>query len=429
MEINLDWKEKLPAQEQCYNDIETQILLFSGGLGSGKTYFLCRKAILLSVLNRNHSGGILCPTYAEFKKDIYPTFDQIFFDLGLIENVHYKFHKTDKTYHFCWMKSNRYIYVFTGEKPIAGPNLAYCLINEHSLIHFERIKEMLRRVRVKEAPHKQRVMAGTPEDVHGWLEEFVELQEKENEKEPDSFKIVYADTKENKHLDESYRKHLESMLDEQQLKVFAGGQIVKLSGDYFYYAFSRQKNIGHCEYNPEERVHIAMDFNVGKMTASFAHKRYNREINKEVLYFFDEVLLKGDSDTYRLAEAIKNRFPADMVLITCDASGANRKTSGYSDVHILRSSPFNFEVRFRRANKKLRDRQILMNGLLAHGQIIIDPKCKNLIRDFEKVQQNKTDFTKVKDKDDRLTHFSDGADYLCDFEFVVSLRRSKTIQL
>lgn len=422
MDLNLKW-DKLPAQAECYDDDKTTTLLFSGGLGSGKTYSLCRKAIKLSILNRGFPGGLLVPAYSDFRRDVMPTFEEIFDEAKLIEGKHWWFNKQFKEYRFAW--NRKPLYIFTAENPIAGPNLAYCLINEHSLIRFERIKEMLRRVRVKNAPFKQRYMAGTPEDVHGWLEDFVEAQQKLEEGE---FKIVYSDTRDNHHIDPDYRKHLESMLDEQSLKVFAGGQIVRLGGDYYYYSFTRAKNVRPVSYNPEELIHCGLDFNVGKMACSFSHKRWCLENNRYEQHFFDELILKGDSNTPRMAEAIANRYPKDNMLITCDAAGKNRSSVGGSDVQVLKQH--GYDVRYKPANPRHRKRQLLINGLMHHGRVIVDPSCKLLIKDFEKVQQNKVDFAKAKDKDDNLTHFSDGADYVLDWEFQLdNTRKTKTYLL
>jgi len=393
---------------------------------SGKTYYLCRKALKLSILNRGHAGGFLVPAFSDFRRDVLPTFESIFEAVGMIKNTHYWFHETHKEFRFVWNK--RPLYILTAEKPIAGPNLAYCLINEFSLVPWVRINEMIRRVRVKEAKYKQKCLAGTPEDIHGWLEDFVEQQEARNEKNPNAFKIVYSDTAENTFIDENYRETLEGLLDEQSLKVFASGQIVRLGGEYFYYAFQRKVNVAPNTEDKSELVHVGLDFNVGKMAATFSHLRYID--GKKTLFVFGELLLEGDSDTLKMGRAIITRFGLGRVIITCDASGKSRKTSGRSDVQTLHSLGFSQEqVRYKAANPRLRERQILVNGLLSHGQIIVDPSCKKTIKDFEKVQQNKVDYSKVKDKDDKLTHLSDGLDYLIDWEFQVNFRRSKTIQL
>lgn len=431
----------LPAQGKMFSDDDTGTMIYSGGLGSGKTYCLVMKALKLSCINKGFAGGFLCPSYADFKKDVYPTFVEILER----HRVKYRYHQSDKTFHFPWSKAP--LYVFTAEKPIAGPNLAYCLINEYSLINYTRVNEMLRRVRVKRAPNKQRCLAGTPEDVHGWLEEFIDAQ-----KEKGDFKIIFADTNENVHIDDDYRAYLESILDEQSLKVFAGGQIERIGGEYFYYSFSKEKTEDvSCVRRPNELIHVGVDFNVGRMTASFSHKVWENQRWEQ--HFFDCILLQYESsNTYDLAEKIIKKYCSNELLlnkalkgtkpyfrdnwldipletrqqslqhmlVTCDASGKNRSTSSpkdiMTDVAILRS--YGLNVRFKRANTRLRKRQTLVNGLLFHGRIKANPTtCKGLLNDWKNVKQKAENYEKVKDKDNKLTHFSDGADYVIDFEY------------
>ena len=64
-----------------------------------------------------------------------------------------------------------------------------------------------------------------------------------------------------------------------------------------------------------------------------------------------------------------------------------------------------------RRNPIVIDRVALMNKLFSNNQIIIDPKCKMLIRDFEQVTflNNKLNQT----TDSTLTHQSDSASYPC----------------
>lgn len=412
MELDLDNWEKLPTQGRVYHNNFHKIIMHSAGLGGGKTHGLCRKLIKLSALNQGMPGAVLCPTYKDFRRDVKP---EMFFILeekmGLREKKHFWFHRSFSEFTFAWNKKP--LYVLSGETPIAGPNLAYCGINEFSLISYDRIKEMLRRVRLKEAAYPQRVFAGTPEDVHGWLEEFVEIQTKEEEKRPGTFKLYTSDTKENTHISDDYRQDLETMLDSQALKVFASGQIIRLGGDYYYYAYDDQENVRECSYNKNELIFIGMDFNVGRMTASFAHKYQG--LQRPRFEFFDEICIQGNSDTHQLAKAIANRYPPEMCMIRCDSSGKSRKTSGESDIMILKKYFPKQNLAHRNANPRHRKRQLLMNSMFEKGDIVIDPKCTGLRKDFKKVEQNKVDFSKSK-KNEELTHFSDGADYLIDWE-------------
>jgi hypothetical protein len=393
----------LPSQKPVFEDETSRVITHSAGLGSGKSYNLVMKLLKLSGINKNISGGLLCPAYSDFTRDMRPTIEEIC-DKNRIK---FRFNKNEKSYFFPWSKAP--MYVFTAEKPIAGPNLGWGGVNEFSLIEYDRIKEFMRRIRV---PCKclQVNMVGTPEDRHGWLEDFVEKYSRRSD-----FKLYFGDTSENYHVDKDYVSDLETQLDEQALKVFKSGQIVKLGGLYFYYSFDRTKNISEAaEFMPEQTVYCGMDFNVGKMAASFSHKIGDSQ------YVFDEMFLRGDSNTHTMAKAIIEKFPdhfRNKLIITCDASGNARKSAAaektLSDVAVLRS--YGLNVRFKTVNVRLRKRQIHMNGMLFHGRIVINPKCKTLIKDMEKVQQL-DDWTKDPGKEDLFGHMSDGLDYVIDYE-------------
>lgn len=420
MIIDLDAWEKLPTQGRIYYDDTTETLMQSSGLGAGKSFGMVRKVIKLSARNRHIPGGILCPTYSDYKKDIEPIMENVLRDdLKMVEGKHYKYNRSEKTWRFCWSKAP--IYIFTAERPIAGPNLGYGCVNEFSMVPYDRLKEFLRRVRIKDVPVKQKLLVGTPEDLYGWLEEFVALQQDLNTKKPGSFALVHSSTTENKFIDENYADHLRGMLDTRALEVFLSGQIVRLHGNYFYYAFSTEKNVAPVEMLEDVEIHASLDFNIGRMTTTFWQK-FGIEAR-----CFDELVLLGNSDTHEMAKAIKARFPRSITLHV-DASSKARKTTGLSDLEALRSHGF-ANIRIKATNPTFRDRQILVNGKLEKGEIKINPKCKALIKDLKSVRQEKSDFSKDKSVAE-LTHASDTLDYFVFWEYPLNIhRQSKTIQL
>lgn len=411
--------EPLPAQKEVFEDDTTENIMHAAGLGSGKTFNLCQKLIRLSKLNRGYAGGILVPDYPSFKKDVKPTFEHIFETNNLKKHRHWNYHQTDKFYSFSWTKQK--LWVFSAEKEIAGPNLGYGGVNEFSLCSWDRINEFVRRIRVQ-APFKQRIFAGTPEDKYGWLQDYVTMMREQAEKDPKKFRIIFGDTTENHHIDPDYYKTLEYMLDSKAIKVFKEGQILKLTGDLFYYSFERKKNVtDQALFIPGYTVYANLDFNVGRMTCTFAHR------NGQYDDFFDEFELLGNSDTIQAAEEIKKRYGTQNVLLTIDSSGKNRKTSGASDYQLLINAGFPKErIRFKSQNPRFRERQLLVNGRMDKGFIRINPKCKITIKDLEHVEQNKLTFEKIKDAKGKLTHASDTLDYFIDYEYTLFTGRQST---
>jgi len=103
-----------------------------------------------------------------------------------------------------------------------------------------------------------------------------------------------------------------------------------------------------------------------------------------------------------------------------DACASRLQTSGTTDREIIESyfaergeKP---SYRIPRKNPSVRERAALVNARLknAAGEVglLVDPKCKELILDFERVQwaENSSEIDKAKDP--RRTHLSDALGYL-----------------
>ncbi len=199
--------------------------------------------------------------------------------------------------------------------------------------------------------------------------------------------------------------------------------MLKLTGNHFYYAYS-DKNHSLLEFDKTLPFYVNIDFNVGNMHATVC-QQYENEKYEKVSVFVEEIILKhSGADTYAMIDAIKSRFFGiiDNMLITCDASGRNRKTTGTSDVNALREAFGKDAVRYKASgNPRMRKKQLLINGILSNGLILVNKKkCPTLNKDLSKVMQ-KDDFTKD-GKNADLTHASDGFDYYCDFEYTIHER-------
>lgn len=402
--VVIEFKRKIKAQAEAFDDDFSFYNMLMGGFGSGKTAFLVYKAIKLSWLNRNISGGLLSPSIPEFKRDFLPMMLQV---MQTIPGAHY-YQGGRYGMHFTFPWSNAPLFVFTAERPIKGPNLGWGMINEFSLMEWERIWEFLGRIRVANTPVRQVCFAGTPEDEYLWLEEFVEKNTKLGK-----LKIREVTSFDNPYNDPQYAQDLLDNLDEQAAQVYVYGKMVRLGRDYFFYAYKPSVNDYPFEQDPNALIHACVDFNVGKMSASFAHV-YGEGRKKQAAWFGELKVTGIDADTEALGRAIAARFGTRNILITCDASGKARKTSGLSDVKTLEN--LGFAVRYKVSNPRIRKSQLVTNGLLANRRIIINPTaCPLLKRDLLKVEQ-KADFEMDKSKAE-LTHMSDGMRYLIDFEF------------
>lgn len=386
------------AQYDFYHDDETRFLHLSGGYGSGKTTVLAHKLLKLSMLNAPYDGGLVVPTFADFKNDFLPVME------GILESngIDFDFHGTDHKFKFPWSKG--YLRVFSADKKIRGMNVAYMGVNELCLISKERYLEAIGRVRIKQSKHPQIVSSSTPEGYASpYYNIFVENPWKNS-------KILYMNTMENAHnLDSNYIQSLKDTYPKQLIDAYLHGLWVSLSGNRFYYAYSPENNDKVTEPNWDEQFYCAMDQNVDPFCASIWQRNGAKYIGIE------EIKLSG-GDGFRIENmtaALKARgYNGKNTIICPDPTAKNRSVNGAPVREILELA--GFKVIMRNIAPRFRERSMNMNRHLERGLIEINPKTMpGLKKDLISVEMDQATFEKSKKNKD-LTHFSDGLDYLID---------------
>jgi PBSX family phage terminase large subunit len=234
-----------------------------------------------------------------------------------------------------------------------------------------------------------------------WL--FIKKQdpiESEPLDNPGDYGHILMNPKDNlANIDEEYIKILERMPAKDRER-FLEGKFSDSSDGTAYYAFDREVNVKQIG-KPRGAIYIFMDFNVNPMTACIA-----TYVNGQI-HVHDEIFL-NNSDTFKMVDSLLKKGYRGVVIP--DSTGSNRKTSGKSDHQILKDSGFSIpSVR----NPFVIDRVNNVNRLFTNNKIIIDPRCKKLIGDLEKVswKDNKLD----QKSDPMLTHISDALGYGCHY--------------
>ena len=218
--------------------------------------------------------------------------------------------------------------------------------------------------------------------------------------DPDKYKTVRAKTKDNKHILSSFYENMASQLDEKGIKQELEGEFVSRTGGQAYYQFDRARNIGDVEWNGQMGF-IGLDFNVTPFCAVIGL------FSSGKFFIFDEIYMTGGSDTYMMAAELSRRGYGNFQVIA-DSTYSNRKTSGKSDKRILESAGFTCMTT---RNPFVVDRATNMHRLFAQDRVIIDPKCKKLIRDLEQVTFK--DNGQLDGSNKELTHISDALGYFC----------------
>ena len=408
MLYKIKYKKNL-NQIDFHNDDLTQFLHLSSGFGGGKSFALCQKIIKLSNLNKPYPGGLMGPSYTDLKRDVIEIMDSILES----NQIPFQYHKTEHWYKFPWTPAR--LYLFSAEKKLRGPNLGYLGINEASLISHERYLEAVGRVRIKHAQFPQIVSVGTPEGIGNYIYEiFIENP-------MDGSRIIYGDTRNNiENLSKSYIKNLENSYDQITLDAYLKGLWINMNANRFYYAYepsrNDDKNIEQISGLP---ILVSLDFNVSPMCATLWQQIKSQNGQTE-LHAFDQIEIKDGADTHKMCRALYE-YGLDPIntYIYPDPAGRARSTKGPPDIEILKQEGWE-NIKVKLVAPQFRKRQLAVNNLLEKAVIKINPlRCIGIKKDFESVCFDEATYEKLKDNP-KLTHFSDGLDYLVDIEYPLS---------
>jgi len=303
---------------------------------------------------------------------------------------------------------------------ILGNEYSTVYFNETSQIDYNSVQMAITRLAQKNALIKKTYFDQNPPTKTHWsywlFEKKLDPIEGEPLKRPekyDSLRMNPTDNLEN--IDEDYIELLESMPEKERQR-FLEGLYTDESDGKAYYAFNREQHVRETTSRPGS-LFIGMDFNVNPMTSCIC------QFYDNTFYIHDEKYLPN-SDTFKMCDSLKRSgYSGDVIP---DSTGKNRKTSGQSDFEILRLNGFNV---LRTHNPFVTDRVNNVNRLFTENRIIINPKCKKLINDLEKVswKDNKLD----QKTDSMLTHLSDCLGYVCYKLEPLSAKRKpqRTVQL
>ena len=415
------------TEKQCEADklLSSQarhIMLF-GGSRSGKT-FLAVRALIIRASKEKSRHVILRLNFNHIKTSIW---------LDTLPKV-LKISFPDLTVE--WNKTDYYITLPNGSEvwvgglddekrveKILGKEYSTMYFNECSQIPYKSIQIALTRLAEKNTLKKKAYYDQNPPGKKHWSYWLFEkkLDPVDNiPVEPSRYASILMNPKDNlDNIDPEYITEILDNLPEAQRKRFKDGEFSADDDGAAYYSFSREDHVVsiNSSYKTGQRC-VGCDFNVQPMTAIIGHY-----VNKK-FYVFEEAFLEN-SDTFKMSShLIKHGHRGANVYP--DSTGSNRKTSGISDHTILKNDGFNIQ---HTRNPLVIDRVNNVNRLLRDGRIIIDPSCRKLINDLEKVSWKDGSLDQKTDK--MLTHISDALGYWC--WALDPLRpeqaQSKTIQL
>jgi hypothetical protein len=381
---------------------------FSGPVGSGKSAALCFEALRQAFINRGRQGVLAAPTFMMLRD---ATLSGLFAALDE-HDVDFELKKTDGELVIKAPGSTMLLRSLDEPERLRGTNLAWFGIDELSYAREEAWLRLEARLRDPKAERLCGFGVWTPQG-HDWLyKRFIH--------DPVAgYECVLARPFENRYLLDKtpdYYERLESSYDPRFYRQEVLGEYLNSRADRVYHCFNPAIHQVRHQYDPRKLLLWALDFNVAPMTSVLLQWDSGR------LVVIDEIVLER-ATTEEACMEFENRFKGHMAALEVfgDASGKNMHTTGTSDYTMLQSYLYragfrHVKLRVPSKNPPVLNRVQKVNALLTNAlgevRLEVDPRCKELIKDFEEVIFKPESGVIDKARDPQRTHATDALGYV-----------------
>jgi hypothetical protein len=400
--------QALPSQK-AFHESGARFKGFSGPIGSGKSQALCQEAVRLSYLNAGRLGLLGAPTYPMLRDATQATLFGILDGCG----IPYEHNKAESTLTMKDTGSKILFRAVDEFERLRGTNLAWFGLDELTYTQEAAWLRLEGRLRDPKATRLCGFAVWTPKGYDWVYRKFIADR-------VEGYDAVIARPFENRHLLEripDFYERLRSSYDEKFYQQEALGSYLNLTGGIVYSSFTRDEHVQDVEVDVTKPLRWALDFNVDPMSSVIAQIGANKKVT-----VLDEIVLRNGT-TREACEEFLKRHPKHEagVIVYGDASGYQQQTTGDTDYQMIREyfrayadMPVQYKVP--RSNPSVRERINLVNSRLksARGDVglVVDCRCKELIKDFEQVAYKAETNQVDKDRDRLRTHLSDALGYL-----------------
>jgi phage terminase large subunit len=397
----------LPSQQK-FHDSAATFKGFSGPIGSGKSQALCHEAIRLSYLNPGRPGLIGAPTYPMLRDSTLASLTEILETNGLP----FELNKGDNVLTMKDTDSRILLRSLEDFDRLRGTNLAWFGVDELTYTHEEAWLRLEGRLRDPTATRRCGFAVWTPKGFDWVYRKFISHP-------VEGYEAIQAEPFENRFLLDKvpdFYDRLKASYDENFFRQEVLGDYLNVGSGLVYSSFRREQNVREVEFDPALRVLWTLDFNVAPL-CSLVVQKYRDEVR-----VLDEIVLRR-ATTEQACEEFERKFgmPRGGVVVFGDANGLTTHTASESnDFQVIRTyfadRGSKAHMNVPRSNPSVRARVGLMNSRLCNAEgdvnLIVSPRCKELIDDFEQVAYEEESTQIDKNKDRRRTHASDALGYL-----------------
>lgn len=392
----------LPAQRAFLEDEEHRILGYIGGFGSGKSFALCAKAIVLGMKNPGTTAMVAEPSFPMIRTVFIPAMDDALAKWG----IDYEFRVSPQPEYILKLPTgNVKLLCQSAEnwQRVRGQNISFVLWDEADTSPVDTAQKagemFLARMRVGEI--NQLAIASTPEGFRYCYRQFEEQKGEDK-------RLIRVRTMDNPNLPEGFVESLRRNYPPQLIQAYLDGHFVNLASCSLYPDFDRSLHYTDALPTEDETIFVGIDINVGNSVTQHCVRRGDE------FHFFAEAVYR---DTQQIAEGLKELYPkhfeqGQLTLIP-DAASKQRSTAAAqeSDMGILKKA--GHYVISQQSNPLIQDRINAVNMLIHQNRLKVGNGCKHLRRTLE---QHAYDADKGKPEKggvgmDDLSHAGDAMGY------------------
>lgn len=404
-----------PSQQRFYF-CEKKFQGFIAGFGSGKTLIGTLKLMDVAFQYPKVMQGYFAPTFPLIRDIFYPTVQDLCEKMSLRVDIN----KTDK---IIYIQGAAPIVCRTMTNPeeIVGFQIGDALVDEFDILRIDQAtiawRKILSRIRNKypDGRSNRIYVTTTPEGYKATYDIFVKKKTANHE-------LFHGSTYENRaNLPEGYIESMEESYPPELIKAYLNGQFVNLTSGLVYKSFDRYLNDCKTSVVGYEELHVGMDFNVMRGSASIWVMRDGCP------HMVDEIFNAFDTDQQILI--LKERYPNNPITVYPDATGTHRTSSNTTETDIAKLKQANYYVITDYANPAIKERVYTVNAMLLNGKgerrakVNID-KCPNAT---ECLEQQVYDENGQPDKKSGKDHMPDSMGYFMHKRFPIINQRIEQI--
>ena len=190
--------------------------------------------------------------------------------------------------------------------------------------------------------------------------------------------IVKATSFDNPTLSKRYLESLKTTYSPKLYRQEVLAERLNLAVGAVYDEFSRDKQVQKCAHllSPSDQLYFFTDYNISNYCGVYMFHKDG------ITYAVGEEHLQFQGSRV-MAEKIASKYKDRIVIVVGDSTGNNKKDTAIDNTNYQIFNSFqNIKTRHF-TNPPVVSRIINVNSRLFHNKLVIDPSCKNLIRDLD----------------------------------------------